>query len=148
MNNVTNSTNSNQPPQDPPPPPSEEPTAAKESEPGSPSPESSSPDKAEAAADADADAAAGEEDAVMTGKDSTAAVAANSSDDSMDEDSGNPATVFHIKLKQPKSNLLHKMSVPELCRTFRCVFEFNFGKEKKKVVGDRNNEIVTFLSRC
>ncbi|KZV54409.1 mediator of RNA polymerase II transcription subunit 16 [Dorcoceras hygrometricum] len=43
----------------------------------------------------------------------------NSADDSMDEDFVNPATVFCIKLNQPKSNLLHKMSVPELCRTFR-----------------------------
>ncbi|KAK9714700.1 hypothetical protein RND81_06G113500 [Saponaria officinalis] len=32
-----------------------------------------------------------------------------------------PATVFCIKLKQPKSNLLHRMSVPELCRNFSAV---------------------------
>ncbi|KAH6773730.1 sensitive to freezing 6 [Perilla frutescens var. frutescens] len=105
MNNVANTTNSNQPPQDPPPPSA--PTAAKESE-----HESSSPDKAD-----DAAADVGEEDVVMMEKDSASAAA----DDSMDEDSGNPATVFYIKLKQPKSNLLHKMSVPELCRTFSAV---------------------------
>jgi hypothetical protein len=39
----------------------------------------------------------------------------------MDEDSVNPATVFTIRLKQSKSNLQHKMSVPELCRNFRLV---------------------------
>lgn len=46
-------------------------------------------------------------------------------DDSMmvDEDSSpnQPATVFCIRLKQPRSNLLHKMSVPELCRNFSAV---------------------------
>ncbi|XP_075106392.1 mediator of RNA polymerase II transcription subunit 16 isoform X1 [Nicotiana tabacum] len=42
-------------------------------------------------------------------------------DDPMDEDSVNPATVFCIRLKQPRSNLLHKMSVPELCRNFSAV---------------------------
>lgn len=48
--------------------------------------------------------------------------------DKMDEDnsSGNdsPATVFCIRLKQPSSNLLFKMSVPELCRNFRYSFLF------------------------
>ncbi|CAJ1936440.1 unnamed protein product [Sphenostylis stenocarpa] len=39
----------------------------------------------------------------------------------MEEDSVNPATVFSIRLKQPRSNLLHKMSVPELCRNFSAV---------------------------
>lgn len=49
-------------------------------------------------------------------------------DDPMEEDSVSPATVFCIRLKQPRSNLQHKMSVPELCRNFRysssyiCVF--------------------------
>lgn len=42
-------------------------------------------------------------------------------DDSMDEDLVSPATVFRIKLKQPRSNLQYKMSVPELCRNFRLV---------------------------
>ncbi|KAJ8549586.1 hypothetical protein K7X08_033293 [Anisodus acutangulus] len=42
-------------------------------------------------------------------------------DDLMEEDSVNPATVFCIRLKQSKSNLLHKMSVPELCRNFSAV---------------------------
>ncbi|KAL5150516.1 Mediator of RNA polymerase II transcription subunit 16 [Glycine soja] len=39
----------------------------------------------------------------------------------MEEDPVNPATVFSIRLKQPRSNLLHKMSVPELCRNFSAV---------------------------
>lgn len=39
--------------------------------------------------------------------------------DPMEEDSVSPATVFCIRLKQPRSNLQHKMSVPELCRNFR-----------------------------
>lgn len=42
-------------------------------------------------------------------------------DDPMDEDSVSPATVFCISLKQPRSNLQHKMSVPELCRNFSAV---------------------------
>ncbi|KAI3498787.1 hypothetical protein L1887_34571 [Cichorium endivia] len=41
--------------------------------------------------------------------------------DPMDEDSVNPATVFCIRLKQPRSNLQYKMSVPELCRNFSAV---------------------------
>lgn len=49
----------------------------------------------------------------------------------MEEDSVNPATVFCIRLKQPKSNLLHKMSVPEICRNFRYL---HFGRRKKKFV--------------
>lgn len=40
----------------------------------------------------------------------------------MEEDLVGPATVFTIRLKQPLSNLQHKMSVPELCRNFRCGF--------------------------
>ncbi|KAF5201524.1 hypothetical protein FRX31_008886 [Thalictrum thalictroides] len=32
---------------------------------------------------------------------------------------GTPATIFQISLKQPKSNLRHKMSVPGFCRNFR-----------------------------
>ncbi|KAI0520405.1 hypothetical protein KFK09_007877 [Dendrobium nobile] len=32
-----------------------------------------------------------------------------------------PATVFRIRLKQPPSNLRHKMRVPELCRNFSAV---------------------------
>ncbi|XP_024988929.1 mediator of RNA polymerase II transcription subunit 16 isoform X5 [Cynara cardunculus var. scolymus] len=39
----------------------------------------------------------------------------------MEEDSVNPATVFCIRLKQPRSNLQYKMSVPELCRNFSAV---------------------------
>ncbi|EPS69188.1 hypothetical protein M569_05578, partial [Genlisea aurea] len=45
----------------------------------------------------------------------------NPTDDPMEEDSVNSSTVFCISLKQPKSNLLHKMRVPELCRTFSSV---------------------------
>lgn len=40
-------------------------------------------------------------------------------DQPMEEDSVSPSTVFTIRLKQSKSNLQHKMSVPELCRNFR-----------------------------
>lgn len=57
----------------------------------------------------------GEEDVVMAEKEAASA----SADGPIEENSMNPATVFSIRLKQPKSNLLHKMSVPELCRTFR-----------------------------
>ncbi|KAK6149864.1 hypothetical protein DH2020_017389 [Rehmannia glutinosa] len=114
MNNTTNNTNPNQTPQAP-----ATATVAKESEEESPSPGSSSSPKNSSEK---AETAAGEEDVVMAEKDSAAA-SVNSTDDPMDEDSGNQATVFCIKLKQPRSNLLHKMSVPELCRTFRCVLE-------------------------
>ncbi|XP_052181212.1 mediator of RNA polymerase II transcription subunit 16 isoform X2 [Diospyros lotus] len=44
---------------------------------------------------------------------------AEKAEDPMEEDAVNPATVFCIRLKQPRSNLMHKMSVPELCRNFR-----------------------------
>ncbi|KAM7500810.1 hypothetical protein LguiA_025224 [Lonicera macranthoides] len=37
------------------------------------------------------------------------------------EDSVDPATVFCIRLNQPRSSLQFKMSVPELCRTFSAV---------------------------
>lgn len=43
----------------------------------------------------------------------------NTSTSNMEIDPVSPATVFCVKLKQPNSNLLHKMSVPELCRNFR-----------------------------
>ncbi|XP_022848198.1 mediator of RNA polymerase II transcription subunit 16 isoform X1 [Olea europaea var. sylvestris] len=59
----------------------------------------------------------GEEDVVMAEKEAASA----SADGPIEENSMNPATVFSIRLKQPKSNLLHKMSVPELCRTFSAV---------------------------
>ncbi|KAE9607205.1 hypothetical protein Lalb_Chr09g0327601 [Lupinus albus] len=39
----------------------------------------------------------------------------------MEEETVNPATVFCIRLRQPNSNLLHKMSVPEICRNFSAV---------------------------
>jgi len=45
----------------------------------------------------------------------------------MEEDLVNPATVFSIRLKQSRSNLLHKMSVPELCRNFRSVIRNSTG---------------------
>lgn len=41
--------------------------------------------------------------------------------DTGDEFPASPATVFRIRLKQPPSNLRHKMRVPELCRNFRLV---------------------------
>ncbi|KAL6567437.1 Mediator of RNA polymerase II transcription subunit 16 [Orobanche gracilis] len=114
MNNTTNNTNSNQTPQAP----AALETGAKESEeessssPGSsPSPKNSSEKPA---------AVTGVEDVLMAEKESAAA-SVNSADDSVDEDSGNQAIVFCINLKQHKSNLLHKMSVPELCRTFSVV---------------------------
>lgn len=47
------------------------------------------------------------------------AAEAEGMEDPMEEDAANPATVFCIRLKQPRSNLMHKMSVPELCRNFR-----------------------------
>ncbi|XP_027339600.1 mediator of RNA polymerase II transcription subunit 16 isoform X2 [Abrus precatorius] len=42
-------------------------------------------------------------------------------EDPMEHDSVTPSTVFCIRLRQPKSNLLHKMSVPEICRNFSAV---------------------------
>ncbi|KAG7553002.1 hypothetical protein ISN45_Aa06g035720 [Arabidopsis thaliana x Arabidopsis arenosa] len=45
----------------------------------------------------------------------------NTSTSNMEIDPVSPATVFCVKLKQPNSNLLHKMSVPELCRNFSAV---------------------------
>ncbi|CAA0835998.1 Mediator of RNA polymerase II transcription subunit 16 [Striga hermonthica] len=114
MNSTTNNNNSNQTPQAPAAPAT---GAAKQSEeesssPGSPSSPDNSSEKTEAAAV--------EEDVVMTEKD-PAAASVNSTDDPADDESGSQATVFCIKLRQPKSNLLHKMSVPELCRTFSAV---------------------------
>lgn len=65
------------------------------------------------------------------GSDKTEAVAVEDEvmekpEDSIDEDLVSPATVFRIKLKQPRSNLQHKMSVPELCRNFRLVLLVGF----------------------
>ncbi|KAF9588006.1 hypothetical protein IFM89_006885 [Coptis chinensis] len=42
-------------------------------------------------------------------------------DDDLGTTTTNPATVFQISLKQPTSNLRHKMSVPGLCRNFSAV---------------------------
>ncbi|KAK8469032.1 hypothetical protein PHAVU_006G187600 [Phaseolus vulgaris] len=42
-------------------------------------------------------------------------------EDPMEQESVIPATVFCIRLRQPKSNLLYKMSVPEICRNFSAV---------------------------
>ncbi|XWS15725.1 hypothetical protein CRYUN_Cryun34aG0026500 [Craigia yunnanensis] len=47
--------------------------------------------------------------------------ASEKTENTMEDDSVNPATVFFIRLKQPRSNLQHKMSVPELCRNFSAV---------------------------
>ncbi|KAL6562166.1 Mediator of RNA polymerase II transcription subunit 16 [Orobanche gracilis] len=113
MNNTTNITNSNETPQAP----VALETGAKESEAESSSPGSSSSPKNSSEKPA---AVTGEEDVVMAEKESVAA-SLNSADNSVDEDSGNQAIVFCITLKQHKSNLLHKMSVPELCRTFSVV---------------------------
>lgn len=68
-----------------------------------------------------AETTAVEEDVPMAvpEKEAAAAATASTGDDMMDVDNVNPATVFTIRLKQPRSNLLHKMSVPELCRNFR-----------------------------
>ncbi|XP_030528959.1 mediator of RNA polymerase II transcription subunit 16 isoform X1 [Rhodamnia argentea] len=45
-----------------------------------------------------------------------------SAEEPMEEDSvSSPATVFSIQLRQPRSDLMHKMSVPELCRNFSAV---------------------------
>ncbi|KAK1291105.1 Mediator of RNA polymerase II transcription subunit 16 [Acorus calamus] len=41
--------------------------------------------------------------------------------DAAEQQATSPATVFQILLKQPPSNLRHKMSVPELCRNFSAV---------------------------
>lgn len=85
---------------------------------------------ADAADKPDADApSAGlevEEAAAAAGKkleESTAANADHPMADAADADGPHPApaTVFRIRLKQPPSNLRHKMSVPELCRNFRSV---------------------------
>ncbi|XVF87510.1 hypothetical protein PTKIN_Ptkin18bG0125800 [Pterospermum kingtungense] len=57
-------------------------------------------------------AVAGEEEVVTATK---------KTEDTMEDDPVNPATVFFVRLKQPRSNLLHKMSVPERCRNFSAV---------------------------
>ncbi|OMO65128.1 hypothetical protein COLO4_31502 [Corchorus olitorius] len=57
---------------------------------------------------------------VASGEDEVVS-ASDKSEDQMEDDSVNPATVFCIRLKQPRSNLRHKMSVPELCRNFSAV---------------------------
>nr|XP_027105247.1 mediator of RNA polymerase II transcription subunit 16-like isoform X1 [Coffea arabica] len=62
-----------------------------------------------------------EEPQPMAVSEKEAAAVAGPPDDHMDVDNVSPATVFCIKLKQPRSNLLHKMSVPELCRYFSAV---------------------------
>ncbi|KAL8130439.1 hypothetical protein V2J09_019594 [Rumex salicifolius] len=64
-----------------------------------------------------ADAADG---GVVVGEDEQMEILADG-DDAMEADPVNPATVFCIRLNQPRSNLMHKMSVPELCRNFSAV---------------------------
>ncbi|KAH7838602.1 hypothetical protein Vadar_028814 [Vaccinium darrowii] len=73
---------------------------------------SASPSAAVKAEEGDGDG--GEEEAAEV-------VEAEKMEDLMEEDGLNPATVFCIRLKQPRSNLMHKMSVPELCRNFSAV---------------------------
>ena len=63
----------------------------------------------------------GKADPVSSGGEEESGGAVWKVDDPMEEDSVSPATVFCIRLKQPRSNLQHKMSVPELCRKFRSV---------------------------
>ncbi|XP_031121093.1 mediator of RNA polymerase II transcription subunit 16-like [Ipomoea triloba] len=79
----------------------------------------SSFDTSNAAFEALEKAQAAENDAVNTEKEMAAAVAA--AEDPIEEDPAGPATVFCVRLKQPSSNLRHKMSVPELCRNFSAV---------------------------
>ncbi|GLT82942.1 hypothetical protein SLE2022_012610 [Rubroshorea leprosula] len=55
------------------------------------------------------------------GEEEGAGVVVEKQENSMEDDSVSPATVFCIRLKQPRSNLQHKMSVPELCRNFSAV---------------------------
>ncbi|KAH8493555.1 hypothetical protein H0E87_020352, partial [Populus deltoides] len=63
----------------------------------------------------------GKADPVSSGGEEESGGAGEKVDDPMEEDSVSPATVFCIRLKQPRSNLQHKMSVPELCRQFSAV---------------------------
>ena len=60
-----------------------------------------------------------EEPQPMAVSEKEAAGVAGPPDDHVGVDNVSPATVFCIKLKDARSNLLHKMSVPELCRYFR-----------------------------
>ncbi|GLT63773.1 hypothetical protein SLA2020_363110 [Shorea laevis] len=55
------------------------------------------------------------------GEEEGAGVVVEKQGNSMEDDSVSPATVFCVRLKQPRSNLQHKMSVPELCRNFSAV---------------------------
>ncbi|CAH9081343.1 unnamed protein product [Cuscuta epithymum] len=57
----------------------------------------------------------------VTDKEGDTDMAAAAVDDPMEEDPAAPATVFCIRLQQPRSNLQHKMSVPELCRNFSAI---------------------------
>ncbi|GMI93409.1 SENSITIVE TO FREEZING 6, YELLOW AND SENSITIVE TO IRON-DEFICIENCY 1, glassy hair 2 [Hibiscus trionum] len=57
----------------------------------------------------------------VVGEDEVVASSEKTEDSVMEEDSVNPATVFCIWLKQPRSNLQYKMRVPELCRNFSAV---------------------------
>ncbi|KAI6703785.1 hypothetical protein NL676_012921 [Syzygium grande] len=88
--------------------------------PPTPTPTPPPPEKAEALAAVSAAAAAGggaeEECASAEG-----CGAEEEEGEPMEEDPASPATVFSIRLKQPRSNLMHKMSVPELCRNFSAV---------------------------
>ncbi|KAE8716940.1 Mediator of RNA polymerase II transcription subunit 16 [Hibiscus syriacus] len=55
------------------------------------------------------------------GEDEVVTSSENSEDSTMEDESVNPASVFCIWLKQPRSNLQYKMRVPELCRNFSAV---------------------------
>ncbi|TYI04581.1 hypothetical protein ES332_A10G028800v1 [Gossypium tomentosum] len=64
----------------------------------------------------------GSEPVSGVGEDEVFVASSGKSEDTvMEEDPVNPATVFCIWLKQPKSNLRYKMRVPELCRNFSAV---------------------------
>ncbi|KAF4363810.1 hypothetical protein F8388_000475 [Cannabis sativa] len=65
-------------------------------------------------------------------------------EDPMEEDSVSPATVFCIRLKQPRSNLLHKMSVPELCRNFSSTANSPFWIPIHIVIPERPTECEVF----
>ncbi|XP_021294787.1 mediator of RNA polymerase II transcription subunit 16 isoform X1 [Herrania umbratica] len=61
------------------------------------------------------------EPVAVTGEDEVVTSSEKTEDTTMEDDLVNPATVFCIRLKQPRSNVQHKMSVPELCRNFSAV---------------------------
>ncbi|KAK1283819.1 Mediator of RNA polymerase II transcription subunit 16 [Acorus calamus] len=115
-------TTSSTPPPPPPPPPPQTLKNSVSSE--------AADDKEAAAADGGERPSAGDDTTGggVEGEDGVMAAAEAAMTMKMDEDPAeapdpavSPATVFQILLKQPPSNLRHKMSVPELCRNFSAV---------------------------